>query len=224
VTTDPVVSPTPEASTAPASANAPLSIQLSASASPAAYDGPNCPGGATFQATVTVSRSPTTISYRWVYTVVGGDGTTGPSGTYTFSGSGAQQHHFPATLTGLAEPTMKVDATFELLSPETRHVTAEYQQTCGAKAADPVPDTSGCPQFAHVTTYITTSVGPMTVTYHWVYSDGSTSTEQTQPFPIAGSQHAKVTSPSKIMQGSFGAKLVIDTPAPYTTALVHATC
>jgi hypothetical protein len=159
-----------------------------------------------------------------VYAVVGGDGSLGPSGTYTFAGTGAQHHQFPATLTGLAKPAMTVDATFELESPDSQHAVAEYQQTCGAVAADPVSDTTSCPQFARVSTYITRTVGPMTVTYHWVYSNGSMSTEQTQSFPLAGSQHAKVTSPTKILQGSPGAKLVIDAPVPYATGLVSANC
>jgi len=182
---------------------APVTVSATVSAVKGSYTGP-CPppsNATTYQAVISVSSGPVTVTFRWTSSN-GGD--TDPSTkTLTFTGTGPQSrtvtHNEAFYLPG---KTVNDWIAVDLMTPtsgQSNH--AAYQLTC-TQAPPPPPPTvtatvsaikgsySGpCPPPKNATTYqavITVSSGPVTVTFRWTTSNGGDSDPSTQTITFSG--------------------------------------
>jgi PKD domain/Divergent InlB B-repeat domain len=181
---------------------APVTVNATVSAIKGSYSG-SCPPpktATTYQAVISVSSGPVTVSFRWTSSN-GGD--TDPSTkTLTFTGAGPQSqtvtHNEAFYLPG---QTINDWIAVDLMTPtsgQSNH--AAYQLTC-TQAPPPPPTvtatvsaingsyTGPCPPPKTATTYravITVSSGPVTVTFRWTSSNGGDTDPSTKTLTFSG--------------------------------------
>jgi hypothetical protein len=180
---------------------APVTVTATVSAIKGSYSG-SCPppsNATTYQAVISVSSGPTTVTFRWTSSN-GGD--TDPSTkTLTFSGTGPQSQTVTHNESFYVPNTTVNDwIAVDLLTPtsaQSNHVS--YKLTC---TPNPPPltvtatvtaingsYTGPCPPPKTATTYqavITVSSGPVTVTFRWTSSNGADTDPSTKSLTFSG--------------------------------------
>lgn len=175
----------------PASASAVVTV------TPKTRTGP-CGSGVKFDftATITVTKGPVNVTYRWIRS----DGAGASEETVSFPGTGRQQKTVTDSWTISASYTGW--EAIELYNPnsgQSNH--ANFTLTCSGPTASatasvtPRDHTGSCSTGFKFTFNGTISVssGPVTVTYKWIRSDNAGAQTQTLNFPGTGAQSKPVT-------------------------------
>lgn len=169
-----------------------------------------CPQTFNYSAAITTNGAGS-VTYHWVFS----DGTTTSPQTISYSGAGTK------TVSGTWSRNASGSYWVKLYIDEPNHQlfgTLNLSLTClpvfavtGVTFSSSDPTITGtCPQTFDYSAAITTNRAG-TVTYHWVFSDGSSSATQSISFSSAGTKTVSGTWPLNA-SGTYWVKLYIDEP------------